>query len=352
MPFNHTKHDFVFIILLFFKRGTFMIFEFLISIVVLCLNTFLCTVVCGSTIRELFYFSENLLLFLLLVILTAFIFLSGYSKTFLKIFYTHKKIKTLQLSQLKKIETSLEYASKIVGYEAIFFILIGVVFYYVNWQNIQTLGAQLSLIIKSSFFLSLIEIILFTLKSKLKNQMILYMAEDESLDKNEKYSMKKNIFTIFTVILSIAVIASVAILIVNIYTENEADFDFTNIAVWIDVPSILFLILPLFLLLTSTGLLKNFLSGIKSAFTSQKLPVSKKLLYINTNKYARTVILLSAISSSLTGYYAVLKHLESKMTLGSNMMIATIPIFYALFINLFLLTVGTKLESLSEKTDE
>lgn len=329
-----------------------MIFELCISVVILNLNSIFCTYLKGGWIMDLFYFSEILLLFLILVILAAFIFLSGYSKAFFKIFYTRKKFSALQLYQLKQIETSLDYASKIAAYEAIFFILIGTVFYYINWQHIQTLGFQLSLIIKSAFLVSSIEIILFVLKAKLKNQMILYMSEDEKDGEYAKKPPKQLVLAFFKVFLCIVVIISVAILTVLSYTRNESSFKFSKISSWIDIPSILFLIMPFVLLLFTSGLFKNFFLGIKSAFSNQKLSVSKKLLYINANKCARAVILLTSFTCTLTGYYAVLKHLDFKEAIGTNMMLASVSIFYAIFINLFLLTVESKLEKLSEKTGE
>ena len=50
----------------------------------------------------------------------------------------------------------------------------------------------------------------------------------------------------------------------------------------------------------------------------------------------------------MLGYYAVLTYLEDKSSLGPNMMVATIPCFYAVIINLILLSVEARLEHISE----
>ena len=50
----------------------------------------------------------------------------------------------------------------------------------------------------------------------------------------------------------------------------------------------------------------------------------------------------------MLGYYAVLTYLDNKEVLGPNMMVATIPCFYAVIINLILLSVEARLDHISE----
>ena len=78
-----------------------MIIEFLLSLLVLCLTSSLCILTSGGLIRELL---EPALLPAILGILAVMIFLSGYGKSFLRIFYPPKRIKNTELSELKKID--------------------------------------------------------------------------------------------------------------------------------------------------------------------------------------------------------------------------------------------------------
>lgn len=158
-----------------------MIIEFLLTCLVLFISSIFGTLVSGGAVFDSLFFISDLILFvLLLVILGVFIFILGYGKPFIKIFTSKKSFNKLELKTLKDIEKSIVYASKVAAYEAIFFACIGTVYYYVNWMNTQTLGFQLSLMILSLRFICAIEIILFSMKAKVKKQIIEFMAEAKS----------------------------------------------------------------------------------------------------------------------------------------------------------------------------
>ena len=141
-----------------------MIIEFLLTCLVLLSSSIFGTLASGGAVFDSLFFISDLILFvLLLVILGVFIFIFGYGKPFIKIFTSKKSFNKLELKTLKDIEKSIVYASKVAAYEAIFFVCIGTVYYYVNWMNAQTLGFQLSLMILSLRFICTIEIILFSL---------------------------------------------------------------------------------------------------------------------------------------------------------------------------------------------
>ena len=85
----------------------------------------------------MFYLSDLILFCLLLVILGIFIFISGYGKAFINFFSTKKSFEKLEIKNLNEVEKSIIYACKVAAYEAIFFVGIGTVYYYVNWIFIE-----------------------------------------------------------------------------------------------------------------------------------------------------------------------------------------------------------------------
>ena len=114
------------------------------------------------------------------------------------------------------------------------------------------------------------------------------------------------------------------------------------------MPSLIFLIVPALLLLLCNGLWKDFFSGIKSVIKGERKNVSEKSRFANAVSTVRYIVLFSSLIVVMLGYYAVLTYLDNKAALGPNMMIATIPCFYAVIINLILLSVEAKLEHISE----
>ena len=66
----------------------------------------------------------------IIVILAGLIFLAGSGKDFCRIFAKPSKLQTLELTQLRRTEKSLDFANKAVFYICLFFILIGGIFFY------------------------------------------------------------------------------------------------------------------------------------------------------------------------------------------------------------------------------
>jgi len=323
-----------------------MLKYFLISAFILGLTSFAGTIISGGALFDSTFFSFNLLLFCLLsLILVFFIFISGFTKPFIKIFLTKKHFVKLELAELKQIENALVYTAKVALYEAIFFVCIGTTYYYVNWENTQTLGYQLSLMILAVRYVCSIEILFLSIKAAVKKQIILFMAEDESKDESRKKSALSIAKTLFKTFLFALLIFGLTVFVVQNYTKNESDFDFRTLDTWIDLPSVFLLLVPALLLLLSNGLLKDFISGIKSAVFCRKLNVSEKHKAINALSTARYLILLLALFFVMLGYYAVVTYLEDKSSLGANMQIATVPCFYAVIFNLVLLSVESCLKN-------
>lgn len=326
-----------------------MIIEFLLTCLVLLISSIFGTLVSGGVVLDtLFYLSDLILFALLLVILGVFIFIFGYGKPFIKIFTSKKSFNKLELKTLKDIEKSIVYASKVAAYEAIFFVCIGTVYYYVNWMNTQTLGFQLSLMILSLRFICTIEIILFSMKAKVKKQIIEFMAEAESNNETSKKTVKEIIIKLVKVLLVCSIVLGLTIFIIMNYTKNESDIYFGHIETWIDIPSLIQVIVPALLLLLCNGLWKDFFLGIKSVIKGERKNISEKSRLTNAVSTVRYIVLFSSLIAVMLGYYAVLTYLEDKSSLGPNMMVATIPCFYAVIINLILLSVEARLDYISE----
>lgn len=331
------------------KQEDYMIIEFLLSCLVLLISSIFGTLVSGGVVFDsLFYLSDIILFALLLAILGTFIFISGYGKPFIKIFTSKKSFNQLELKTLKDIEKSIVYACKVAAYEAIFFVCIGTVYYYVNWMNTQTLGFQLSLMILSLRFICTIEILLFSMKAIVKKQIIIFMAETDSKHEVCKKTVKETIIKLIKVLTVCAIVIGLTVFVILNYTKNESEIYFGHIETWLDLPSLIFVIVPALLLLLSNGLWKDFFSGIKSVAKDEKLNISEKSRLVNAVSTVRYIVLFSSLIAVMLGYYAVLTYLDDKSSLGPNMMVATIPCFYAVIINLILLSVEAKLEHISE----
>lgn len=326
-----------------------MIIEFLLTCLVLLSSSIFGTLASGGAVFDSLFFISDLILFvLLLVILGVFIFIFGYGKPFIKIFTSKKSFNKLELKTLKDIEKSIVYASKVAAYEAIFFVCIGTVYYYVNWMNTQTLGFQLSLMILSLRFICTIEIILFSMKAKVKKQIIEFMAEAESNNETSKKTVKDVILNLLKIVIVFAVLFGLVVFVIMNYTKNESEIYFGNILTWLDLPSLIFVIVPALLLLLCNGLWKDFFSGIKSVIKGERKNISEKSRLANAVSVVRYIVLFSSLIAVMLGYYAVLTYLDNKETLGPNMMVATIPCFYAVIINLILLSVEARLDHISE----
>lgn len=326
-----------------------MIVNLLLSGLILLITSIFGTLVSGGVVFDsLFYLSDLILFCLLLVILGIFIFISGYGKAFIKVFSTKKSFEKLEIKTLKEVEKSIIYACKVAAYEAIFFVGIGTGYYYVNWMNTQTLGFQLSLMILSVRYICTIEILLFCMKAIVRKQIILIMSENEAPVETQKKSAKQIALSLIKIIIYTSVIFGLIVFIILNYTSNESTVHFGKIATWMDLPSFILIIIPSLLLLLSNGLLKDFCTGIKSAFTDKKNKISEFHKLENAVSTVRYIVLCLSLIIMMLGYIAVLTYLDNKDALGPNMLLATIPCFYAIIINLILLSVEAKLSHLSE----
>lgn len=318
-----------------------MIIEFLLSLFLLCLTSSLCILTSGGLIWELFDFA---LLPGLILILGLMIFLSGYGKAFVRIFLPAKKMKNAGLAELKKAEASLDYTFKALFFISVFLMLISGIYFYLNFDNTQTLGVNLATILLSFYYMSFFGMLFITLKAKIKKNIINFMAEDGSKEKPESIKSPKKVLPgIIKILLSLAMIAFLYILIIYFSTTNLSNEEPLSFYYLRDLPGLIYIFIPTFLLLTISGNFKNFFKALGFVFKDQKLTVSQKAVSVNAISTLRSLMFLEGIMASLCGFIGMLFNLEDRSALGINFAIACVPLIYGLLINLILLPVESKI---------
>ena len=165
-----------------------MIINFLLSLIPICISTILATLTGGGT---LFGILDYISFIGVLLLFSVAIFISGYGKTFCRIFSTKKKFQSLDLQELQKTDLALEFAGKILFYTAILIPILVLIYtlenYYNTPETLMHIGPNCAVLILSLLYLSLFEMIIITLKAKVRKTVILYMADErESEVVNEK----------------------------------------------------------------------------------------------------------------------------------------------------------------------
>ena len=323
-----------------------MIIELLISFLILCITATMCSLTSGGLIWELVDYA---LLSGILLILALMIFLSGYGKSFLRIFQSSKKIKNTSLVELKKTEASLDYAFKALGFICVFLMLISGIYFYLNFENTNTLGVNLATILLSFFYLSFLGMIFITLKGKLRSNIIRFMAEENTCENdNPAASGKKLALSIVKIFVSLAFIIGLFFLIIHFSMLNLTDKNPLSFYFLRDLPGIIYIFIPTFLLLLVSDNFKSFFSALSFVAKNQKMSVTQKAISINAISTLRIIILLEGIMTTLGGFIGILFNLEDRSMLGLNFTVACVPMIYALLINLILLPVESKVSLLCD----
>ncbi len=323
-----------------------MIIELLLSFLILCITATMCSITSGGLIWELVDYA---LLPGILLILALMIFLSGYGKPFLRIFQSSKKIKNTTLTELKKTEASLDYAFKALGFICVFLMLISGIYFYLNFENTNTLGVNLATILLSFFYLSFLGMIFITLKGKLRSNIIRFMAEENTCENDKPAaSGKKLALSIVKIFVSLAFIIGLFFLIIHFSMANLTDKNPLSFYFLRDLPGIIYIFIPTFLLLLVSDNLKSFFSALNFVAKNQKLSVTQKAISINAISTLRVIILLEGIMTMLGGFIGILFNLEDRSMLGLNFTVACVPMIYALLINLILLPVESKVTLLCD----
>ena len=323
-----------------------MIIEFLLSFLVLCITASVCSLTSGGLIWELVDYA---LLPGILLILALMIFLSGYGKPFLRIFQSSKKIKNTTLAELKRTEASLDYAFKALGFICVFLMLISGIYFYLNFENTNTLGVNLATILLSFFYLSFLGMIFITLKGKLRSNIIRFMAEENTCENDKPAaSGKKLALSIVKIFVSLAFIIGLFFLIIHFSMANLTDKNPLSFYFLRDLPGIIYIFIPTSLLLLVSDNLKSFFSALSFVAKNQKMSVTQKAISINAISTLRVIILLEGIMTTLGGFIGILFNLEDRSMLGLNFTVACVPMIYALLINLILLPVESKVSLLCD----
>ncbi len=328
-----------------------MIITFLLSFIVTLAVDVFCMYCSGGNITGFINGFEFPGIILLLV---CFLFLSGYGKDFCRIFSSPSKEKKLlgsenALKKLRATENSLDFASKSIFYICLFFTLIAGIYFYINIDYLTALGSNLATVLLSLFYMCFFFTIFTTLKAKLRNQIINYMAEKEPVAKSEKPTTK-------AVIAGVIKVAVVAVLIVAMtwgitayHTMNLQDTIEVSPLMFVDLPSILYLILHCFLLILVSGNLMVFLRGFRAAFKNQKISVADKNLFMNAVRSFRMIMICSGAQCMLEGFIGVLFNLEDRKYLGLSMFYAMIPVFYAIILCVVLVLVESRISKLCDE---
>ncbi len=322
-----------------------MIIELFLSLMVLCFTATICSLFSGGFVWE---FIEPVLLPGVVAILALMIVISGYGKSFLKIFSSSKKIKETDLSGLKKTETALSYVFKCLGLICFFFMIIAGIYFYLNFFDTQTLGPNLATIFCSLYYFAFFGMIFLTLKGKLRIQIINFMSDEVGTETIIPISKNQKILSVIKCIISIALIIGLYYLIVCTSTANNKDINPLSFDYLIDLPGLMYIFIPPFLLLAISGNFKHFFRALKFVAKNSRLSVSQKAISLNSIQTLQMILLLDGIMCTLGGYMAIMVNLEDKSALGINFMLASLPLIYALFINLILLPLESKISLLCD----
>lgn len=322
-----------------------MIITFILSLIPIGCAGLLAGLYSGGRVVDLFDLPDFLGVTLVFI---ACIFISGYGKAFIKIFYNKKKFRALNLEQLQKTEQALNLAAKILMYSALFipFLCFINVLYNTPFESIEmhSLGPNSAVQFTSVVYLCLFEMMIYTCKAKVRKSIILYMAEvDESALPGTRMTGKKIVKLVIGVIL-LLVIAGVYLWENIPHYINQRD----AIRAIIDLPSFLIIVIFTIPLIAISGNLKNLWGAVKTVFSNTKINIAQKNLYLNAVKTTEILNWFGAISSTVIGWIGMMYNLEEESMLYPNLAVSLICIFYAVLFNLLLMVVETRVNSAAE----
>lgn len=287
----------------------------------------------------------------IIVILAGLIFLAGSGKDFCRIFAKPSKLQTLELTQLRRTEKSLDFANKAVFYICLCFILIGGIFFYLNIDYRTSLGPNLATILGSLLYLTFLISIFTALKAKLRTKIISVMAEEAPETDTDKTARpaKAILKTIIQIVIALALIVAMAAAVILFHISNQQQDIAIGPLLFLDFPSFLYIFLTSFILLAISGNFNNFFRAFGATFKKSKLTVSQKNLYENAISSFRQIMIMTGIRGSVIGFTGILYNLQDRSVLGLNMFVAMIPALYAIIICAVLMVVEARLSSLVEE---
>ena len=324
-----------------------MIIEFILAFIPILLSSALATAVSGGSfggVLDIYDFLAVLLFFAILIIIT------GYGKSFSRVFYSRKKFKNLDLKELKETDYSLTLSTKILLYSAALFpVMYFIYILYTVWDqgDISSLGPNSAVLFLSVVYLCLFEMFIYMFKAKTKKAIILYMAEDEEKSQPaEKFTISSVVKTIIGILLIIGIIVFQVLLMKAFKWDNWSDRSI--LAPVIDFPSLLTGLIYVIPLVAISGNFKELFCGFKTMFTNKKIGVTKKNLYLNAVKTTMALNWFAGIATTIIGWIGMFNNLEDYELLYPNLAVSLIPIFYAIVFNLLLTIVEARINKVAE----
>ena len=250
-----------------------MIFVFIFSFLVSVGVALFTALVSGCSIIFLFDIAEFLGIIL---ILTLFVFLSGYGKSFCRVFSSPKKMQTFSLAELRESKLALDFTLRASVYVCLFFLIVGGMYFYLNFGFRQTMGPNLALVLLSLYYMFFLVTILIALKAKLKTQIILSMNEDSEPVQTQPLSTSRVVLSVVKVFCVLVLVLLLTFLVVFWCSANEQTEFKLTLAWLLDAPSFLVIAIESLLLLFVTGNFMVFWKTVKAAFKNSSLTVSEK----------------------------------------------------------------------------
>lgn len=323
-----------------------MFVEFLLSFILAGATATICSMTSGGIMWNI----VNTSFFPgLLLILAIMVFLAGHRKAFLRVLDGPKKFRNYGLKDLKDMELSISFAFKSLLYICLFYLLISSIYFYLNFENTQTLGVNLAAVMYAVFNFAFFGLIMITIKGKLKAKIIAFMAEPETSEEKPQRPAGKEIFLqTAKIIVCLALIVGVYLFIIYHDIRNESHEEPLSFYYMRDIPGLTYIFIPTFLFLTISGNFKNFFAALKSTFRNERISVTKKAISVNAVETLRMLFLLEGIMCAVCGYIGMLFNLEDRSMLGINFAIASVPLIYGLLFNLVMLPVESKLSRLAD----
>lgn len=322
-----------------------MIFNLILSLIPIGCAGLLAAITSGGKVVDLFDLPDFLGVTLVFI---ACIFISGYGKAFIRIFYNKKKFNELSLVQLQKTELALNLAAKILMYSALCIPILCFINILANTPfesiHMHSLGPNSAVQFTSVVYLCFFEMMIYTCKAKVRKSIILYMAEvDEVAMPGTKITYKKIAKLVIGVIL-LLVIATVYLWENIPHYISQRD----SIRAIIDFPSFLIIVIFTVPLIAISGNLKDLLEAVKTVFSNSKINIAQKNIYLNAVKTTEILNWLGAISATVIGWIGMMYNLEDESSLYPNLAVSLITLFYAVLINFILMVVETRVNSAAE----
>ena len=151
---------------------------------------------------------------------------------------------------------------------------------------------------------------------------------------------------------ALGTIIGVLLMCLFIYVITIMSGGMTQILWFIDAPSLISVLGLQFIALGASGQFYNFFRSFKLAFAPRSFSEEDLQAMAEKSEYAVglgiKVTLLAGLISSIIGLVMLMGHMDTPETIGPNLAVAMLTIFYAALLSLFLLVIKGKVHKLTE----